>query len=94
MEYIPVIDGILHGAEQFPWIELIPGKYGMLQNRAVPGQKDTCKRLDAAEQSASWIERFLAKTGCYRAEQLLDSLYFWKRRDAAEQSSFWIERYL
>ena len=126
MEYIPVIDGIVHGAEQFldgiyswkrrdtaeqssfhgqnrflektgccraeqfPWIEQIPGKDGMLQSRAVPGQS-----------------RFLEKTGCCRTEQFLDRKIpvkdwmlqsravpgqkdSWQRQDATEQSSSWI----
>ena len=37
-------------------------------------------------------DRFLEKTGCYRAEQFLDRIDFRKRRDSAEQSSSWIEQ--
>ena len=36
--------------------------------------------------------RFLEKTGCCRAKQLLDRIDSWKRQDAAELSSSWIEQ--
>ena len=68
-----------------------PGKERMLQSRSFPGQKYSWKR-DGMLQSSSWIERFLEKTGCCRAERFLDRIDFWKRRDAAQQSSSWIEQ--
>ena len=77
---------MLHGAEQFPWIEQIPGKDGMLQSRAVPGKDRMMQSRAVPGQS-----RFLEKTGCCRAEQFLDSLDFWKRLDAADQRSSGIE---
>ena len=36
--------------------------------------------------------RFMKKTGCCRAEYILERIDFWKRRDAVEQSSSWIEQ--
>ena len=73
---------------------MIPGKDGMLQSRAVLGQNRSWKREDAAEESSSWIEIFLEKTECCRAQQFLYRIDSWKRRDAADQSSSWIDRFL
>ena len=78
---------MLHGAEQFPWIEQIPGKDGMLQSRAVPGKDRMMQSRAVPGQS-----RFLEKTGCCSAEQFLDCIDSWKRQDAADQSSSQIEQ--